>query len=83
MKIGRVTGSVWATRKAECLRGPALLIVQIGQYKQVAADLVGAGQGDRVLLTFGSAARLYNPEAPIDAAIVAILDGTEEENVRT
>lgn len=82
MKIGLVTGSVWATRKAECLRGPALLIVQMGDHKLVAADLVGAGQGDRVLLTFGSAARLYSPDAPIDAAIVAILDGTEDSYVR-
>lgn len=83
MKIGLITGSVWATRKAECLRGPALLIVQMGNRRLVAADLVGAGQGDRVLLTFGSAARIYNPEAPIDAAIVAILDGTEDSYVRT
>lgn len=83
MKIAIVTGSVWATRKAECLRGPALLIVQMGERKLVAADLVGAGQGDRVLLTFGSAARLAHSDAPIDAAIVAILDGTEDSYVRT
>lgn len=83
MRIGTVTGSVWATRKAECLRGATLLIVQMQDRKLVAADFVGAGQGDRVLLTFGSAARLGSPQAPVDAAIVAILDGTEESYVRT
>lgn len=83
MRIGTVTGAVWATRKAERLRGPALLIVTLNGGKLVAADLVGAGPGDRVLLTFGSAARQDFPEAPIDAAIVAILDGTEDTYVST
>lgn len=83
MRIGTVTGAVWATRKAQRLRGPALLIVTVNGGKLVAADLVGAGPGDRVLLAFGSAARQDFPEAPVDAAIVAILDGTEESYVGT
>ena len=44
----------------------------------VAVDLVGAGVGDKVLLSFGSAARMENPHAPADAAIVGILDQLEE-----
>lgn len=83
MKIGLVTGSVWATRKAESMRGPALLIVEAENTRLVAADLVGAGQGDRVLITFGSAARCQFGQVPVDAAIIAILDGTEDTHVRT
>ena len=40
----------------------------------VAADQVGAGTGDRVLLVTGTTAGRYCMEAPVDAAVVAILD---------
>ena len=49
MKIGTVTGSVWATRKAQCLSGQTFLVVQTLSGTLVAADHVGAGKGDRVL----------------------------------
>ena len=49
MKIGKVTGSVWATRKASCLMGQTFLVVETGNESLVAADQVGAGPGDRVL----------------------------------
>ena len=74
MTIGFVTGSVWATRKAECLQGQTFLVVNTLSGTLVAADHVGAGQGDRVLLVTGSAASRFSMEAPVDAAIVAILD---------
>ena len=74
MKIGTVTGSVWATRKAECLHGQTFLVVNTLSGTVVAADHVGAGQGDRVLLVTGTAAGRFSMEAPVDAAIVAILD---------
>lgn len=74
MKIGTVTGSVWATRKAQCLSGQTFLVVQTLSGTLVAADHVGAGKGDRVLVVTGSAAARYSMEAPSDAAIVAILD---------
>ena len=45
-----------------------------GHLEAVAADLVGAGIGDRVLVTTGSGARAGNPALPCDAAVVAILD---------
>lgn len=51
--------------------------------KLVAADFVGAGAGDRVLLVTGSTARLYCPESPVDTAIVAILDQMEVDHVST
>ncbi len=74
MKIGTVTGSVWATRKAQCLSGQTFLVVQTLNGTLVAADHVGAGKGDRVLVVTGSAAARFSMEAPTDAAIVAILD---------
>ena len=74
MKIGTVTGSVWATRKAICLQGQTFLLVDTGTEKLVAADQVGAGRGDRVLLVTGTVASKYCMDAPVDAAVVAILD---------
>lgn len=82
MKLGVVTGCVWATKKSPALRGQILLRVQAEGFELVAADLVGAGTGDRVILTFGSAARLEHPDAPVDAAIIGILDETGENHVR-
>ena len=74
MKIGKVTGSVWATRKATCLAGQTFLVVDTGTEELVAADQVGAGCGDQVLLATGTVAAKYSMDAPVDAAVVAILD---------
>ena len=77
MKIGTVIGSVWATRKAACLQGQTFLVVEEGDKQIVAADQVGAGEGDRVLLATGTVASRYCMDAPVDAAVVAILDPKE------
>ena len=74
MKIGKVVGSVWATRKAGCLSGHTFLVVDTGKEDLVAADQVGAGKGDKVLLVTGTVASRFCMEAPVDAAVVAILD---------
>lgn len=74
MKIGNVVGSIWATRKAQCLQGQTFLVVQSGGEELVAADQVGAGPGDRVLLATGTVASRYCMDAPVDAAVVAIVD---------
>ena len=74
MKIGTVIGSVWATRKASCLMGQTFLLVDTGGEELVAADQVGAGTGDQVLLATGTVASRYCMDAPIDAAVVAIID---------
>ena len=79
MIMGTVTGSVWATRKADCLQGQTFLIVNTLKGAVVAADYVGAGTGDKVLLVMGSAATKFSMEAPVDAAIVAIVDPEKEE----
>lgn len=74
MIIGTVTGSVWATRKAACLQGQTFLVVDTLRGVVVAVDHVGAGTGDKVLLITGTAATKFSMEAPVDAAIVAIVD---------
>ena len=74
MKIGTVTGAIWATRKADCLQGQTFLIVHTDSSEIVAADQVGAGTGDRVLLATGTVASRYCMDAPVDAAVVAIID---------
>jgi len=81
MKTAIVRGSVWATKKVPGLSGRSLLRVETDTGTLVAADLVGAGTGDRVLLALGSAARQEDPAAPIDAAIVGILDEQEDRYV--
>lgn len=74
MKLGKVVGSVWATRKAPSLQGQTFLIIESDGQKIVAADQVGAGPGDKVLLATGTVATKFCMEAPVDAAVVAIVD---------
>ena len=74
MKIGTVTGVVWSSRKASCLMGQTFLVVATPEGDVVAADQVGAGRGDRVLLVSGTVASRFCMETPVDAAVVAILD---------
>jgi len=78
MKIGTVTGAVWSTRKASSLTGQTFLIVDTNDGQIVAADQVGAGRGDKVLLIVGTVASRYCMEAPVDAAVVAIIDQEEK-----
>ncbi len=83
MQLGKVTGTVTATAKAERLTGQKLLVVDVIDAKGtvirpalVAPDTVGAGVGDTVLMTQGSAARMAQglSSAPIDLAIIAVVD---------
>ena len=87
MMICKVVGNVWATKKEESLSGSKLMVVQqtdgydgedIGECF-VAADVVGAGIGECVLVVHGSTARkaLGGDHVPIDAAIVGIIDSVE------
>ena len=81
MSIGKVIGSIISTRKQENLVGNKFMIVEpleamAGTGRIVAIDNIGAGIGETVLVAQGSAARIGSgmPEAPIDAAIVGIVD---------
>lgn len=88
MILGKVIGTVWATRKDEQLRGLKLQMVcelEIdGTPKSkviVAVDSVGAGIGETVLFVQGSSARQteVTKNKPIDAVIVAIVDKMDIE----
>ena len=83
MVLGKVVGTVWATRKDEEMVGMKLQIVkQVDlDYKLkdafvVAVDTVQAGVGDIVLVTSGSSARqtVLTKNKPVDAVIVAVVD---------
>lgn len=89
MFVAKVTGSLVATQKVDSIVGYKLLIVEPyrlePQQRQsltttgrtfVAIDTLGAGEGEFVLITQGSSARL-TPETknmPIDTVIVGIVD---------
>lgn len=82
MIIGKVVGNVWATRKLEELNGLKFMIVKLPNGESiVACDAVGAGVGDRVLISKGSAARqsFGFGDLPIDASIIGIIDEREGE----
>lgn len=81
MVVGKVVGSVVATRKNEGLLGSKFMIIEplhnmAHQGRLVAVDNVGAGIGEVVLVATGSAARIGCglESAPVDAAIVGIVD---------
>lgn len=89
MFVAKVTGSLVATQKVASMVGHKLLVVEPyrvdGQDRKslvttgrtfVAVDTVGAGEGEYVLITQGSSARM-TPETknlPIDTVIVGLID---------
>lgn len=82
MVVGKVIGSIISTRKSEKLVGNKFMIVEqvLSNSTQpnrfAAIDNIGAGIGETVLVVTGSAARIGtdNEDAPVDAAIVGIVD---------
>jgi ethanolamine utilization protein EutN len=89
MFLAKVVGNVVATQKTPEFQGMKLLLIQPYSAKDhvlvptgntvVAVDTVGAGEGECVLYTQGSAAR-FAPNiksAPVDAVIVGIVDSVE------
>ena len=86
MLLGRIAGTVVATRKEPLMEGWRLLIVQqLGANNQptggyvVGVDTVGAGVGEVVLYASGSSARQteVTRDRPCDAVIMAIVDTFE------
>ena len=87
MLLAKVVGNVWSTKKKDEISALRLLVIQpVGKNLkpdgnvQVAADEIGAGFGDLVIVTQGSPAmRAFNKEKliPIDAAVVGIVDNLE------
>ena len=89
MFVALVTGSVVATQKTESMTGHKLLVVEPYRLDEksrdrlvttgrtfIAVDTLGAGEGQLVLVTQGSSARL-TPETkslPIDAVVIGLID---------
>jgi microcompartment protein CcmK/EutM len=90
MLIGKVVGTLVATRKESTLEGLKFLVLkqldiegrETGGYR-VAADAVGAGLGEVVLYATGSSARQtkLTDRRPCDAVIMAIVDVLEVDGV--
>jgi len=83
MLLGKVVGTVVATRKTESLEGLTLLLVKnidvfakLAAGYVVAADTVGAGVGEIVLYATGSSARQTGAtnNRPVDAVIMGVVD---------
>jgi microcompartment protein CcmK/EutM len=89
MLIAKVTGAMVATQKVESMVGRKMLIVEpyridpngrsglVGTGRtMVAVDTVGAGEGELVLITQGSSARLTpdTKNLPVDTVIIGIID---------
>ena len=87
MFLGRVIGEVWATRKVLDLEGKRLLVVEALDERRdpaapkvtpvVAADPLGAGIGEHVVVAFGKAARVAcggDGDYAFEAAVVGIVD---------
>lgn len=94
MFVALVTGSVVATQKTESMTGHKLLVVEPYRLDEktratlvstgrtfIAVDTLGAGEGQFVLVTQGSSARL-TPETkslPIDAVVIGLVDTVRVE----
>ncbi len=83
MIFAKVIGTIVSTHKDENLEGMKLLLCKEVDHNgnpldtyHVAVDAVQAGEGNFVLLSYGSSARMtdYTRNAPIDAVVMAIID---------
>ena len=92
MRIARVVGSAVSTVKEDSLVGHKRLLVREADEEGettgpvlVAVDGVGAGTGELVLISEGSAARQARSTAdqPVDAVIMGILDSLEVDGTVT
>ena len=87
MLLAKVIGNVWSTKKKESISALRLLFVQPLDKNLkpdgnvlIAADEVGAGFGELVIVTQGSPAmQAFNKGdlIPVDAAVVGIVDNLE------
>lgn len=89
MYLGRVIGTIWATRKYESVKGYKMQFVQPINAKLVltgdpfvALDTVGAGPGEIVYYVTSCEAviPLDVDMAPVDASIVGIVDSLYSES---
>lgn len=83
MVIAKLVGKIWSTRKYDSLNGLKFMLVELTEgvdkgKRIVAVDTIGAGDGETVLVTMGSSARVgleeFDIPLPIDALIIGIVD---------
>lgn len=94
MFVALVTGSVVATQKTDSMIGQKLLVVEPYRLDEksrdrlvstgrtfIAVDALGAGEGQFVLVTQGSSARLTPETAllPVDAVVIGLIDSVRIE----
>ncbi len=86
MNLAKVLGTVVSSRKEPAIEGLKLLILGVAGpdgaltgTTVVAADAVGAGEGEYVLYAAGSSARqtVATDGKPVDATVMAIVDSWE------
>jgi len=90
MRLGRIRGTIVSTVKSSGLASYKLLLVSDVDPAEpggavdsgrpyVAIDLIGAGDGEVVLVAHGSAARIQDgcQAVPTDAAVVGIVDSVQ------
>lgn len=93
MHVATVVGTVWSTKKDDSLVGLRFLIVRPidadgseGAETMVAADNIGAGIGERVLVVHGRAARYLigrGHDVGLQTAVAGIVDRLELADGRT
>ncbi|WP_291581260.1 EutN/CcmL family microcompartment protein [Clostridium sp. UBA6640] len=81
MIAARLIDNIWATRKAESLSGLKFMLAEeIGGTNDgrrfIVVDIIGAGIGDKVVVSTGSSARrmLGDDNIPVDAVVIGIID---------
>lgn len=90
MILAKVVGTVVCTHKVSRLEGKTLQVVQPYHLKTmvedgkplVAIDVMGAGEGEMVLVVSGSSARQteHTKDTPVDAVIMGIVDEVRWED---
>ena len=95
MFVAKVTGAVVSTQKVDSIVGYKLLVVEPYRLDNktrkklnttgrtfISVDTLGAGEGDYVLITQGSSARLTEEtrDLPIDTVVVGIVDNVHVDN---
>ena len=93
MLLAKVIGNVWSTKKQEKILALRLLLVQpLGEDLEpvgnalVAADEIGAGFGEMVIVSQGSPAMQAFSKAeliPVDAVVIGIVDNLETDDAAT
>ena len=89
MFIAKVTGSLVSTQKVDSMKGQKLFVVEPMRINEkskseltgtgrtfIAVDVVGAGEGETVLIVQGSGARFCEEtkKLPVDCTIIGIVD---------